>query len=56
VSADALVDELTANVPVRRIGTPEEMAGVIVFLCSQQAGYVTGEFISVDGGFHRSAW
>lgn len=56
VSADALVEELTANVPVRRIGTPEEMAGVIVFLCSQQAGYITGEFIAVDGGFHRSAW
>jgi NAD(P)-dependent dehydrogenase (short-subunit alcohol dehydrogenase family) len=32
------------------------MAGVIVFLCSQQAGYVTGQFIAVDGGFHRSAW
>jgi 3-oxoacyl-[acyl-carrier protein] reductase len=56
ISAADLVDELTANVPVRRIGTPEEMAGVIVFLCSQLAGYVTGEFISVDGGFHRSAW
>jgi 3-oxoacyl-[acyl-carrier protein] reductase len=56
VSASTLVEQLTANVPVRRIGTPEEMAGVIVFLCSQQAGYVTGEFISVDGGFHRSAW
>jgi 3-oxoacyl-[acyl-carrier protein] reductase len=56
VSADSLVAELTANVPARRIGTPEEMAGVIAFLCSQQAGYVTGEFIAVDGGFHRSAW
>lgn len=55
-SADALIEELTANVPVRRVGTPEEMAAVIVFLCSQHAGYVTGEFISVDGGFHRSAW
>jgi 3-oxoacyl-[acyl-carrier protein] reductase len=51
-----LVGELTANVPMRRLGTPEEMAGVIVFLCSELAGYVTGEFIAVDGGFHRSAW
>ena len=34
VSADSLITELTANVPARRIGTPEEMAGVIAFLCS----------------------
>jgi 3-oxoacyl-[acyl-carrier protein] reductase len=56
VPVDQLVGALTANVPVRRVGTPEEMAGVIVFLCSELAGYVTGEFIAVDGGFHRSAW
>jgi 3-oxoacyl-[acyl-carrier protein] reductase len=56
VPVEKLVDALTANVPVRRVGTPEEMAAVIVFLCSEQAGYVTGEFIAVDGGFHRSAW
>jgi 3-oxoacyl-[acyl-carrier protein] reductase len=56
VPVEEIVGALTANVPMRRIGTPEEMAGVIVFLCSQLAGYVTGEFIAVDGGFHRSAW
>jgi len=51
-----LISQLTANVPMRRVGTPEEMAGVIVFLCSELAGYVTGQFLAVDGGFHRSAW
>jgi 3-oxoacyl-[acyl-carrier protein] reductase len=56
VSAESIVEPLTANVPLRRVGTPEEMAAVIVFLCSQQPGYVTGEFLSVDDGFHRSAW
>lgn len=56
VSAESIVDQLTTNVPLRRVGTPEEMAAVIVFLCSRQAGYVTGEFLAVDGGFHRSAW
>src|SRR5882757_1370023 len=53
---EELVGQLTANVPMRRVGTPEEMAGVIVFLCSELAGYVTGQFLAVDGGFHRSAW
>ena len=28
----------------------------IAFLCSRPAGYINGEFINVDGGFHRSAW
>jgi 3-oxoacyl-[acyl-carrier protein] reductase len=56
IGVDELVGALTANVPMRRVGTPEEMAAVIVFLCSQPAGYVTGEFLAVDGGFHRSAW
>jgi 3-oxoacyl-[acyl-carrier protein] reductase len=56
VSAESLVEQLVSAVPVRRLGSPEEMAAVIVFLCSQQAGYVTGQFIAVDGGFHRSAW
>jgi 3-oxoacyl-[acyl-carrier protein] reductase len=56
VPVETLLAELTASVPVRRVGRPEEMAGVIVFLCSELGGYVTGEFINVDGGFHRSAW
>jgi 3-oxoacyl-[acyl-carrier protein] reductase len=56
VSADSLVEQLVSSVPVRRLGSPDEMAATIVFLCSQQAGYVTGQFIAVDGGFHRSAW
>jgi 3-oxoacyl-[acyl-carrier protein] reductase len=56
VPAESLVEQLVSSVPVRRLGSPEEMAATIVFLCSQQAGYVTGQFIAVDGGFHRSAW
>ena len=37
-------------VPVRRSGTPEEIAGAIVFLASDQAAFVTGQILSVDGG------
>ncbi len=36
--------------PVGRLGRPDEMSAVIVFLCSERASYVTGQFIMVDGG------
>ncbi len=38
------------KVPAGRYGTPEDMAGVILFLASPLAAYVTGESILVDGG------
>lgn len=38
------------GVPVGRYGTPEEVANVVVFLCSEAAAYVSGQAISVDGG------
>lgn len=46
--------ELAAGVPLRRIGQPEELAALVVFLASDQAGYITGATIPVDGGLVRS--
>ncbi|WP_041939352.1 MULTISPECIES: SDR family oxidoreductase [Frankia] len=46
----------TAGVPAARLGEPEEIASSIVYLCSRQAGYLTGHYIAVDGGHHRSAF
>jgi 3-oxoacyl-[acyl-carrier protein] reductase len=42
--------ELLAAVPARRAGTPEEVAACVRFLVSEEAGYVTGAVLSVDGG------
>jgi bacilysin biosynthesis oxidoreductase BacG len=44
----------TASVPAGRAGTPEEAAALIAFLVSEDAGYITGQQISVDGGHMRS--
>lgn len=44
------------RVPAARMGKPDEIASLIVYLCSQLAGYVTGNWIEVDGGQHRSAF
>jgi 3-oxoacyl-[acyl-carrier protein] reductase len=37
-------------IPMRRLGTPEEVAGVVAFLFSDDAAYITGQVISVNGG------
>jgi 3-oxoacyl-[acyl-carrier protein] reductase len=45
-----------ARVPAARMGKPREIASLIAYLCSESAGYVTGSWIEVDGGLHRSAF
>lgn len=43
-------DQRLAEIPLQRFGTPEDVANVVGFLCSEASSYVTGQMITVDGG------
>ena len=45
--------ELARPMPIGRIGEPEELAGLVAFLCSEVAGHITGQTITIDGGKTR---
>lgn len=53
-SANQMLQEMGAAVPLKRIGTPEEFAAAAVFLASEPARYITGVALNVDGGLTRS--
>ncbi len=45
-----IVDRITSQIPLLRIGKPEEVASLVAYLASEEAGYITGEVIRIDGG------
>jgi 3-oxoacyl-[acyl-carrier protein] reductase len=49
---DLPIEEVTKMIPLRRLGTPEEVAATVVFLLSESASYITRQVISVNGGLY----
>ena len=49
-SVDAMIDKRRAGIPAQRMGTADEFGAFCAFLCSAQAGYLTGQNILLDGG------
>jgi NAD(P)-dependent dehydrogenase (short-subunit alcohol dehydrogenase family) len=46
------IDAVAARTPVRRAGTPDDIAAACAFLCSDDAGYITGQSLNVNGGWY----
>ncbi|MCW5624918.1 MAG: 3-oxoacyl-ACP reductase [Burkholderiales bacterium] len=44
-------DRYATQIPARRLGTPEEVGAAIAFLCSEQAGFINGAMLDINGGF-----
>jgi 3-oxoacyl-[acyl-carrier protein] reductase len=53
--ADVTAD-LVGNVPLGRIGDPDELAAAVAFLASEPARYITGAVLQIDGGATRSIY
>jgi NAD(P)-dependent dehydrogenase (short-subunit alcohol dehydrogenase family) len=46
-----MLERLVAGIPLQRIGTPEDIAEAVVYLCSDSAAFITGHNLVIDGGF-----
>ena len=52
VLSDSLKETMLAHIPLKRFGTPEDVAAAVVFLASEEAGYITGHVLDVNGGMY----
>ena len=47
-----ILEKIVATIPVKRLGTPEEIASIVGWLASEEAGFTTGADFSCNGGLH----
>lgn len=52
IPKEVLDSKILPQIPVGRLGKPEEIAGLIIYLCSDEAAFVTGANIAINGGQH----
>lgn len=50
VLKDEVKEEIAKNIPLKRMGTAQDVANVVKFLASNESSYITGQVINVDGG------
>jgi 3-oxoacyl-[acyl-carrier protein] reductase len=44
------IDSITPTIPLKRVGDPDEIAGLVAYLASAESGYMTGSSLTIDGG------
>lgn len=49
-----MLDQVAAGIPMQRVGQPQDIAQSVVWLCSDAAGFITGQNIAIDGGYTTS--
>ena len=54
-SYEDIIRNMESDIPVGRLGDPDEFANLVVFLCSEKSSYITGNTIQIDGGLVKSA-
>ena len=54
IPKEILDSKILPQIPVNRLGKPDEVAGLIIYLCSEEAAFVTGANISINGGQHMA--
>jgi len=49
-----ILESIVGQIPMGRLAQPEEIAGLVAYLASEEAGYITGANISINGGLHMA--